>query len=150
MQARERARQHDEARTGELGGRIEVHETELLAERDVIERRERELRRRAPAPHLDVRLGVGAVGNGSVQQVRQPGLEVVELGRERRQPRLAARELVAELADLALQRFDVATGGLRAADRLRALVARLAQALDLAPAALCAPSRARRNARDRA
>ena len=65
-----------------------------------------------------------------MQQVRQPGEKIVELGGKRGEPRFARAELVAERADLALQRVDVAAGRFRAADRLRALVARLAQAFD--------------------
>ena len=70
MQARDRALQHDEASTRELRGGIEIDEPELLAERDVIERLERELRRISPPSYLDVRRGVRAFGNRLVQQVR--------------------------------------------------------------------------------
>ena len=64
-----------------------------------------------------------------MQQVRQAGEKLVELRRNAREPRLAGRERVAELADLALERLDVGAGRLRAADRLRALVTGLAPAL---------------------
>ena len=65
-----------------------------------------------------------------MQQVRQSREKIVELVRDRGETRLARAELLAERADLALQRFDVAAGRFGAADRLRALIARLAQALD--------------------
>ena len=126
MQVRDLALQDDEAAAGELRGRIEVDEPELLAERNVIERLERELRRSAPSPQLDVRGRVGAVGNRRMQQVREPGKKLVELAGERSEPRLAGAELFAERADLAFQRVDVAACGFGAADRFRALVARLA------------------------
>ena len=131
LQARERAAQHDEARAGKLRGGVEVHEAELLAQRDVIERREVELRRRAPAPQLDVVARVPARRHGLVQHVRQTREEIVELRGRRGQLRLGCRQRVTELADVALQRLDVAARGFRAADVLGALVARLAQALDL-------------------
>ena len=63
MQVRDLALQDDEAAAGQLRGGIEVDEAELLAERHVIERLERELRRSAPPPQLDVRRRVRAVGN---------------------------------------------------------------------------------------
>src|SRR5688572_18490441 len=65
-----------------------------------------------------------------MQQVREPRKELVELAREGCEPCLARSELLAERADLALQRIDVAAGGLGAADRFGALVAQLAQAFD--------------------
>jgi hypothetical protein len=65
-----------------------------------------------------------------VQQVGQPREKVVELRAESCEPRLAARQLVAERADLAHDRVDVAARGFGAADGLRALVALLAQILD--------------------
>src|SRR4029079_4470403 len=73
---------------------------------------------------------VGAIGHRGMQQVRQSGEEIIELGRQRSQSRLPARELVAELPDLALHCLDVATRSFRAPHALRALVARLAQAFD--------------------
>src|SRR5262249_22239397 len=69
--------------------------------------------------------------HGLVQQIRQAREKVVELGGDRGQLHLALRKRVAELADLSLERLDVAAGRLRAADVLRALVAQLAQPLDL-------------------
>ena len=50
MQARHHPFEHDEACARQFRGSVEIDETELLAERYVIERLERELRRSAPAP----------------------------------------------------------------------------------------------------
>jgi hypothetical protein len=126
MEARDRAAQHDEPATRKLRGRIEIDEAEPLAERDVIERRKRHLGRRAPPPHLDVRVRVTPVGNALVKQVRQAGKKLVELRGDLGEALLARFERLAERADLASQRLDVLASGLRAADRLRTLVARLA------------------------
>ncbi len=71
MQVRDLALQARRSGAGQLRGRIEVDEAELLAERHVIERLERELRRSAPAPQLDVRRRIRTVGNRRVQQIRQ-------------------------------------------------------------------------------
>ena len=92
----------------------------------MIERLECELRRRAPAPKLDVGGRVGAIGHRRMQQVREAGKKLIELAGERTEPRLARGELVAQRTDLALQRVDVAACGFGASDRFRALVARLA------------------------
>ncbi len=70
-------------------------------------------------------------GTDACEQVRKVREKRFELRGKRREPRFAAAERVAELADFALQRFDVAAGGLRATDVLRTLVASLAQALDM-------------------
>ena len=115
MQTRDRALQHDEASTRKFRGGIEIDEPELLAERNVIERLERELRRIAPPSYLDVRRGVRAFGNRLVQYVWQPGEKIVELDCQRRQSRFARAELFAKRTDLALQRLDVAARSFRAA-----------------------------------
>src|SRR5690606_31772213 len=80
--------------------------------------------------HLDVVVGARAGRHAFVQEVRDAREEVVELRRERREPRFAGGERVAERVDLALQRLDVRARGFRAADGLRALVALLAEAFD--------------------
>src|SRR5262245_55021745 len=130
MQLRNGAFQDDEARARQLRGGVEIDEAELLADRHVIERLERELGRSAPAAQFHVGVGVGACRDGFVQHVRQAGEEIVELCGKRSEPCFAGAELVAERSDFALQRFDVAAGSLGATDRFRALVASLAQAFD--------------------
>jgi hypothetical protein len=94
------------------------------------QRLERERRRNAPAPYLDVRGSVRTVGHRRVQQVRQSRQKFVELFAERRETGFALAEPLAERADLAFQRFDVAAGGFGVANCFRALVAGLAQAFD--------------------
>src|SRR5690606_40260601 len=85
--------------------------------------------RSADTADLDVGLLVRAVGDGVVQQIRQTGEEVVELGRDLTETLLRGREPAAEVRDLALQLLGIASGGHRAADRLRALVALAAEPL---------------------
>jgi len=91
VQARDPALEHDEARARDPCRRLEVHEPELLADRHVIERREVELARSAPAAYLGVGGFVAPVGHAVVQSVRQPHDEFVELGRRRRLLLLEAR-----------------------------------------------------------
>ena len=129
--AREHSPQHDESCPGELRGRVEIHEAEPLAERDVIVRRERERRRAFPnaaarrsRPSPRRRAPTRRAGSAAPRGSRRAPSR-------RREARFAGRERIAELADLAHQRLDVAAGRFRATDALRALVARLAQALDL-------------------
>ncbi len=130
MQARDRALRARRSGTRELRGGIEIDEPELLAERDVIERLERELRRIAPPPHLDVRRGVRAFGNRLVQHVRQPGEKSSSSA-------ASAASLVSPAPSSSpsapTSRFSASTSPPRrfgAADRFRALVACLTQAFD--------------------
>ena len=149
MQACDRALQHDEASTRKFRCGVKIDEPELLAERDMIERLERELRRSSPPSYLDVRasprLPAPTRAAGSVAR------------RENRRARLSARrvslaraELFRKSADLALQRLDVAACSLRFADRLGTFVARLSQAFDAHLQCLCARLRARDSVRGRA
>ena len=71
MQARNAAAHDREARAGNLRGGFEIEAAELLAELDVILRREVELARLAASAHFDVGGFVAAVGHGLVQRVGQ-------------------------------------------------------------------------------
>src|SRR3569832_1749022 len=64
VQTRERTAHHRKARTGDFRSGLEVEQTELRAEIDVILGREVELRRRAPTAHLNVVVLGPARGRG--------------------------------------------------------------------------------------
>src|SRR5690606_15964995 len=132
MKTRDLAAQHDESASRKLRRRIEVDEAaEPLPDLDVIARLEVETRRLSPTANLDVRAIVRAVGDTVVRQVRKTREQRFELDADRLELALGALERRAELADLGLQRLDVAARGLRAPDLLRALVAPLPQRLHL-------------------
>ena len=125
VQAREAALQHDETRAGNPAGGFEIHRGvgELLADGDVIERREFELARRAPATHFDVVVFVAAVRHALVQRVRQAEHELVELGLDVRQFLVEAGHAGAEFFADGQQRRDVLALGLGLADVLGVRVA---------------------------
>ncbi len=122
LEQRAAAAQQREPRPGDLGRAREVEDAERLAERDVVERLEVELRLGSPPPHLDVGRLVAAYGNGLVRKVRdalehglQLGVGRVALGFERLDRLLELAHLLAlgvgllfvpflhELADLGAQ-----------------------------------------------
>ena len=104
VQARHRTLQHHEARAGNPAGRLEVHQRHLLADGDVVERREIELARRAPAAHLDIGVLVAAVRDAVVQCVRQAEHQLVELRLHRPLLLVEALELASERLALGQQR----------------------------------------------
>ena len=148
MQSRDRPAQEREARARELGAGVEI-EAERRADVDVIARREVELARPAPAPHLDVRALVGADRDARVGQVRQRHQLLVELELDRRQPLGRAVELGADLRDLGhRRRAHRRPGSSTCRSRARARCGAPA-APRCGSAAPCARSRARRSGRRR-
>ncbi len=122
VQARDRAAQHREARTGELRARLEI-EAERRADVDVILHLEVELARRAPAAHLDVVGLVLADRHAFVRDVRhaqhqvgQARLDLAELGFRR-------LHVVADPADFGHHGRRVLALPLHRADLLRQAVA---------------------------
>ena len=134
-EAGERPLQHDEARARELGGDVEVHQAQRLAELEMLARlvHPSEFRPDAPAAHLDVAGLVLAVGNVVERQVGN----FCERGLERRArlalDRLEFRHGRLEAGDLRLEvvrRLDVLARHGRA-DLLRSRVAALLGALQV-------------------
>jgi hypothetical protein len=126
VQSRDAALQHHEARAGDAARRLEVDQRELLADRDVIQRREVERPRGAPAANFDVRGFVAAVRNAFVQRVRQAEDDLLELGTGRRLFFLQAFELAGERLALGDECGDVLPLALGHADLLRVGIARRA------------------------
>ena len=131
LHARDRARQHGEARRGETRARLEIDAAQQLTEVDVVTRLEVERARLAPAPDLDVVVLAGAVGHRVVGQVGQAEHERLEFALDRLQAFLARLELLAELGDRLAFRLDVLAPRLGRANRLAAPVALGLQALGL-------------------
>ena len=83
---------------GDLRRGFEIEAAELLAELDVILRREVELARLAPAAHFDVRGLVAAVGHGLVQQCSgRPSCQASSSAWTLGDGRIAGRELAGQL-----------------------------------------------------
>ena len=115
---------------GDLGAALEIDQVELLAQRDVIERLEIELRLRGlAAANFEVRLIVGAQRSVGMRHVGDRALDGVHLGQHRVEFGLRRRGLLAELPAFILAGF--AFGGVFGlADRLRDLVGLLVQLVD--------------------
>ena len=131
MQPRHGAAHHGEAGPGDPRRRLEVEPAELLAERDMVQRREVQLPRLSPAAKLDVGRLVPALGHRLMEQVGDAQQQRVERRLLRRQPLVGALELVAERLHFRQQRGEVLPLRLGPADRLRAGIALVAQAVDL-------------------
>ena len=124
MQARDAALQHDEACAGDAPGGLEVDEPELLADRDVIERRETEFARAAPAAQFDVRGLVAPVRDALVQGVGQAEYDLVEFRLHCGLLRLQCLEPARECLALRYQRRDVLALSLGLADCFRMRITR--------------------------
>ena len=75
LQARQAAAHDDEARSGDLRGRVEIEHAEAGAQIDVIAHFEVEHSRRAPCANLGIRGLVFTVGHIVRQEIRQPRLD---------------------------------------------------------------------------
>src|SRR6185437_1212438 len=85
MQPRHCTAHHDEARTGDAAGCLEVQPPQPLAELYVVARREVEAGWRTDARDLDVTALVGTLRNRFVQHVRQIELPAIQLHLHARQ-----------------------------------------------------------------
>src|SRR5262245_6096240 len=97
--------QHDEARAGELGGGLEVHLAETLAEIEMLLRLEAVIVLRPEAVMLDIAALVRAIRHLGQRQVRNPRQRLVELLGKRLGLVLQCRDLGLEPRDLGHQRL---------------------------------------------
>ena len=119
MQTRDAGLEHHEARAGNPAGRLEIDQRQFLADRHVVDRREIELPRRAPATHFNVGRFVAALGHAFVQHVRQAEHQFIELRLHRGEFLVEGGKLATERFALREQRRDVLPLRLRLADVLR-------------------------------
>ncbi len=97
MQSRDTAARHGEARAGNLRRGFEIEAAKLLAELDVVLRREVERARRAMFTDLDIGGFIAPVGHGGMQSVREAQLPGIELLLNLGDGRIAGRELTGQL-----------------------------------------------------
>ena len=83
LQPRQRAGEHDEARAGELGRSLEVHESERFADLEVLLRAALDVSLLAPTPDFDIGALIGTIGHVVIRQVGKARQQPVELGGER-------------------------------------------------------------------
>ena len=83
LQARQRTLEHDEARTAHACRRLEIHETQRLAQLEMLPGGKIEFRRLTDPAQLLIVTLVLAVGHRLVEQVRLAGEHIVELGGQR-------------------------------------------------------------------
>lgn len=124
------ALQHHEARAGQAGRRLEIHQAQGLAQIEVLARLVVEGRPLAEAPHLDIVGFRRAVGHIVGRQVRQFGQERIQLGRQFGLARFEPRHLFLQARDLGDRGAGILAPALGLADRLGRLIAALLDLLD--------------------
>ncbi len=129
MHARERTAHHGKARTGDLGGRVEIELTQCRADVDMIPGIEIECTRLAPAPHFDIVVLIAPFRHAGVRNIRHTEQQLIEFILNLRQLGLGLLELVAEIGDFSQQRRGVLPLCLGLADGLGARVALVLQIL---------------------
>ena len=130
LHARQRAREHDEARPRHARRALEVHAPERLADLEMLLHREVEASRLARAAQLEVGALVHALRHRLLGRVGLAGQQRIEPGRGGALVVFERANIVLDLGDLGHEAGAVLAPALRLADGPRGLVAPLQQRLE--------------------